>query len=326
MNVVFDMQDALQDIDNMDAVTCLAPIGPSFPALKIEQTEDVKSIRIHDRLNHEAGMGINICAISGVQAGDRITLTGRVANAHYGAWGIALLANAGKDETAQLAHALAPRSIFALSYILMDEDLNRTILIQTTRWGAVNPIMDVLIDNILIFRGEEAFPVDPRHIVYSLERDPGIQDIHEKDSKTIISSNNIRRAGTPTLKIFRRGNFNAIHVSSRYNDWDGVDISLENLKLLPGNSYQITVTGRVDGTVPKDDETGARLMFQGMPDYSWRDVKTINDNEEFTLSYTLTRSEIENWKFIRITSDKTAATVSFYIYGITIINMSEGKV
>ena len=320
MNVVFDMQSALKGVGDISSVACLVPSGAPLPVLMPEQTEDVVSVRIQNREKHETGMGIKIAEIPGVQAGDKITLTGRVLNAHYGAWGIALLAHTGAGETGQLAHVVAPKSIFALSYILMEEDLTRTILVNTTRWGAVNPIMDILIDNVLIFRGEEALPVDTRSIVYSLAKDPVIQSVSEKDLQTIIITDIIRRSGTPKLKVFRRGEFNAIHVSNLYNDWDGVDISLEKLNLMKGNSYRVIVTGRVDGEV--EDESEPRLMLQGMPDYSWRSVKNISGNEEFTLAHTLTRSEIENWKFVRITSEKAGSRVSFYIYSIEIINLS----
>ncbi|MCL2217220.1 MAG: hypothetical protein FWB91_09405 [Defluviitaleaceae bacterium] len=314
MHIVFDMQDVLEKANDIKDLACVAPAGVIPPALKIEKTEDVNSIRLYERLSPEAGISIAIAAIEGTEAGDRIIVTGRVgSDAPHGSWGIALLSGGADDYLAQMP---APKSVFALSYILGKNDLKRDILLQTTRWGFTSPNMDILVDNISIIRNEKSLvvPADTRYIVYSLKEDPDIQWVGEQDSQILESSEVIQKSGNSVLKIFRRGTHNALYVGNRFKIWDAVDISLEKMGLLPGNNYQITVSGRVDGNVPK----GAQFMLQGMPGHSRQGLNAVDNNKKFTLAHTLTQAQLKEWKFIRVTSDSTAVAVPFYIYSIKI--------
>ena len=322
MHVLYDMQDAFEDIISLSDVNYITPVGETFPTLKLEQSEDVKSIRVSSRESEDDGVSINIAAIPDIRAGDRITITGRIGiDAPFGSWGIALSSDVGAKETSQLAQMLVPRTMYSLSYKLSADDLKRCLLVQTTRWGAVNPTMDFLVDNILIFRGVKSHRelTDSRSMVYSLERDSDIQQMREGSYLALDdTSGTIRHSGKPAISIVKREGSNILHVGHRSNDWDGIDIDLPPLKLLTGNTYQIKVIGRVDGQVPKDEPKGVNLMIQGMPNFSWRSLTPICDNQEFELCHTLTQSEIESWTAIRITSNNEASAVSFYIYSIDI--------
>jgi len=321
MRVLFDMQDELANVDDISDVSFVVPIGTPSPMLILQRNEDVNIIHITKRENHDAGLGISLRAIPGLMIGDRITVTGRIGSgAPTGSvqWGVALMVS--QTEAGQLAQQTAPKSLFSLSCLLDEADLTRVIMLQATRWGSVTPVMDIMIDTVLITRGEKPLhePIDTRTTVYNLEVDPGIQWVGERDSQTFESSGVLRRSGSPTLSIFRRGDSNAIHVGNRKNDWDGVDIDLEALGLMTANNYLISVSGRVEGAIPTNTPKGIRFMIQGMPGYSWRDAQVVGDDQEFTISHVMSPSEIEKWKFVRITSDSAGALVPFYVYGIEI--------
>jgi endo-1,4-beta-xylanase len=130
----------------------------------------------------------------------------------------------------------------------------------------------------------------------------------------LIFKNELLKSGTPIIKIFDLADSKAIYVSERVKDWDGVDINMRRLKLLAGNKYQVTVTGCIDGLTP--DET--LITLQGIPGYSWRDMKYVGDSQAFTLRHILSQSEVDQWDLVRITTNATGATVPFYIYSIEI--------
>ena len=194
-------------------------------------------------------------------------------------------------------------------------------MVQTTRWGAINPTMDLFIDGILISRDDKAeVKDDPRSVIYSFATDvnfrpdglmPSLLGAEPEDDNTAVF---LVQSGNPRIKVCMYNGEKALHVTERAKDWDGIDISLERLKLFEGNKYQITVTGRVDGYAPE----GSIMTLQGLPGFSWRNYRFIADDRFFTLSHTLSDAEIAHWTTIRITTNAVGANVSLYIFDIEI--------
>jgi len=320
MIVLFDMQERVYDLKQVADAGFFVSAGGSPPVLTFERVEDVKTIRISARSHNESGLGVDLSVIPGLKAGDRITVTGRLDDEYLnGQWGIALLVCASltfHSESLQLAQQIAPKKLFSLSFVLDEINLTQVIILQSTKWGAFDPLMDIILDTVLITRKEETplDVIDPRSLVYSLESD---QSIHwTNDPVSFVASEFLVRSGTPTLDLVTQSGARVLHVNGRYNDWDGVDINLDILKLLPGNSYEITVTGSVDGEVP--EVSGAAVMVQGMPGYSWRGVQPMNSNAGFTIKYSLLPAEVAQWKTIRVTTNQEGAGVPFFIYSIKI--------
>jgi hypothetical protein len=135
-----------------------------------------------------------------------------------------------------------------------------------------------------------------------------------RDLVGLATKGELVQSGSPDIRIFKRGETNAIHVGARAKDWDGIDINMQRLGLLPGNKYEVVVTGCIDGKSVHD----CIITLQGIPGYSWRNNQYVGDNEVFTLRHTLTQAEVGQWTVIRITTNAAGATVPFYIYSIEI--------
>ncbi|MDR0273376.1 MAG: hypothetical protein LBI27_08690 [Clostridiales bacterium] len=324
MQILFDLQQQLEDLQEIDNENYIVPIGDFPPRLSIRIVDDVKTILISERVDQVAGLGIPLDVFPKLREGDRVTVTGRVPReSPAGSWGVALCSEESKTrkaEECQLAQTASPKSLFSLSYILNRDDLKCLLMVQTTRWGAINPIMDLNIDNILILRERENLCIveDIRDILYSFDKDKNLQPggaIAEDElvHSEIEYSHYLAKSGNPDVKIFLNNGEKAIYVSERNKDWDGIDINLEILDLYAGNKYHVNVMGRIDGFAPED----AIVTLQGIPGYSWRNNQTIESNQVFTLSHTLSHAEIE-WTTLRITTNAAGATVPFYIYGIEI--------
>ncbi|MCL1843472.1 MAG: hypothetical protein FWF79_06635 [Defluviitaleaceae bacterium] len=319
MVIIYDLQKVLENINAggfVQAGAINARRRP-FTTATIEIIEDVKSILVTNRENREEGLDIRLSSIPNIRAGDRITITGRIGEGIPvgSSWSIALLAPGG----GHLVHQIAPDSVYSLSHILEPSELKLNLFVHTIGWGMLPPLMDFFVDGIIITRKEvdESQKTDTRTVVYSLSEDPGVQWADAESDSRFGNTVLILRAGKPKLHIFRRGNANAIHVGMRFNDFDGIDINLTRMNLLPGNKYRITVTGRADGDVPEK----STIMMQGIPSYTWRSDKPITTDQEFTLQYTLNQSEVETWTAIRITTNTVGAGISFYIYNIDIVRL-----
>ncbi|MCL2457130.1 MAG: hypothetical protein FWD19_06250, partial [Defluviitaleaceae bacterium] len=260
--------------------------------------------------------GIPLGALPQLKPGDRITVTGRVPReSPAGSWGVALIIEESasrRAEECQLAQVSSPKSLFSLSYILCKEDLKSLITIQTTRWGATNPTMDLYIDSILISREEkfEKISEDPREIIFSFSSDENFQN-----DADITDSSVVTVSGTPKMKIFApAGEKKSLQISGRTKDWDGVDVHLDQLKLVAGNKYKISARGKIDGTAPE----GTVMTLQGLPSYSWRGSQGVSDGGKFSLCHTLSRTEVSQWTTCRITTNSIGATASFFIFEIEI--------
>ena len=323
MQVIFDLQD---EIDCLDLKTSrhIVPTGANKPRLSISEIDGIKIIRVRGRLDPSDGIGITLQSLQ-VKTGDRVVITGHVGrDVPMGSWGIALSTEetcSRSGEECQLAQSTSPKSLFSLSYVICEEDLDTTISVQTTRWGAINPIMDFYIDGILIMRDKQVTKVkeDPRGLVYSLEQDDkvvvGGEIASEGQDSYEHVSNYLALSGEPDVKIFLHNDITkALYISRRKRDYDGIDIRLNRMSLLPGNSYRITVNGSIDGHAPE----GTIVTLQGLPGYSWRNNQLVSNNDSFTLCYSLSQADLQQWNTIRITTNTIGATVSFYVYSVEI--------
>ncbi|MCL2386073.1 MAG: hypothetical protein FWC89_00845 [Defluviitaleaceae bacterium] len=328
MQILFDLQEEFESykLGNFSGTAHIVPVGDSPPTLSVELVDDVKTIRVQNREDRIAGLGVPLSALPQLKVGDRIVVTGRVPkDVPAGSWGVALVTeetDTRKSEECQLAQFTSPKALFALSHILGKSDLNSLLMVQTTRWGAINPTMDFSIDNILFFRDGKYGSVieDPRTMVYSFANDEKIKlggwlpGGDARDSRSVENRVELTQSGDPDIKIFKRGDTKALHIGHRVKDWDGVDINTPSLNLVQGNKYEVVVTGCIDGDVPD----GTIITLQGIPGYSWRNNQFVYKDQFFTLRHTLSQADVDQWKIIRITTNSNGSTVSFYIYSIEI--------
>ncbi|WP_370622256.1 carbohydrate binding domain-containing protein [Bacillus sp. JCM 19034] len=104
---------------------------------------------------------------------------------------------------------------------------------------------------------------------------------------------------------------NAIYVSGRMNNWDGVDIPLSEVGMENGQEYTITVTGFV--AEGESVSEGAQLLLQNVDSYNGLYVAAdFVAGEAFTLTgrYTV---HTEEDRALRIQSNEAGKEVPFYI-------------
>jgi len=316
MLVLYDMQNDLKDAEPGDferhGILLLRRDPEANGVIKV--IEDIKTIYISGRSKRESGIYMYIDELTGLLPGDRITITGRIEEHSLGGstWSISLFSVID----GHLTHHIAPGTVYSISYILDENDVNNALTVHTIGWGVLEPLMNFYVDNILITRADSAdeFTVDTRKGIYSLATDTDLTLINADNFIKYGTAVILTRSGYPNIGIFKHKGENAIHVNTRVNDWDGLDIIISNLKLQAGNQYKITVRGQIDGEAPE----GTIIMIQGVPTYSWRRYMFVKSNEEFTIEYNLTRQDVEQWTAARITTNPAGATVSFFVYGIEI--------
>jgi hypothetical protein len=322
MHVLFDLQQEIDNL-NLEDSEYIVPVGNNPPTLTIRFVDGVKTIVVGNRVDQISGLGITLCALPEIKAGDRITVTGRVPReSPAGSWGIALMTEESatrKAEECQLTQVSSPKSLFSLSYILCDDDLDNLIMVQTTRWGAINPTMDLFIDGILISReGKIKVKDDARENIYSFDTDENLQCggaiAGDESSDASPVTMFLAQSGNPQIEIFMHNGDKALRVDERSKDWDGVDIDLRKLHLVRNNKYQIKVTGRTNGCAPE----GSIITLQGLPGFSWRSSQFITNDSFFTLCHVLSNAEVVQWSTVRVTTNSIGANVSFYIFDIEI--------
>ena len=313
MFTLFDLQEHLEQapVGEITNTGFLKAHGVPLPTLSIEETDGVKSIKVSNRTLYENGAVIDLSALGDLEAGDRITVTGRVLGGTATDWGIALFA--GEGETNQLTQHINPEGLFSLSYILEPADVGENLMIHTTQWGIHNSDMDFFIDSILATRIKASLfsdlvVRDPRDVIYSLYNDTDLP--WSPDEETAFTNTRfLRLSGVPIINLVDSGGRRSLHVMGRARDFDGLDIRVSNMTLLKGNEYHIKVKGRIDGECPEN----MRIMLQGLPGYLWRSVQRVSSNDEFTLEHTISGASVEKWTEVRITSDAEGAMVPFYV-------------
>ncbi|MCL1842808.1 MAG: hypothetical protein FWF79_03265 [Defluviitaleaceae bacterium] len=314
MIVLYDLQEELKNIKagELPENPYLCACGDTPSSLEVVEQDDAKTLLVKNRASVSDGISIKLPAYEGLCVGDRVTVTGRIGDgAPKTNWGIAL--NRSGNDYAHLAqHRIPTRDdLYYLTYLLEKVDLDCTLHIRTIFWGNEEACMNFYADDILITRNthDTATDTDERSIVYSLATDestegfaPGVM------TKYLVTS------GEPMYKMIESEHGKAIHISNRVNDWDGLDIQLKPMGLKPGSNYTIRVEGRIDGHAPPE----AMIMMQFLPGYVWRNPRAAYDNNEFVLTHNLSKTEVLNAEFIRITSNPPGAKMSFIISNIEI--------
>jgi len=322
MQIVFDLQEYLQAMqsDKERTPSFLRPTGSHEPTITICNHEDEKCIHVTHRATKKSGVVIDLPLMQGIMPDDRITIMGRISDPKERRdWGISLLSQLSIAEN-QVAQQAVPHGIFLLTHQLDDDDLKKPLFLQTTKWGSwgdsEDPNFDFFVDSILVSRDIDFVKQkkEDRAVVYDLNSDIAICEATLNTVNGTHHSLVLRQSGTPSIYIVSDGDGRAIHVTRRTNNYDGFDICMAQLNLIQGEEYRITVTGRADGEAPED----AQIMLQGIPGYHWRSLHSLVTNQDFTLSYTLKKSSLEQWEALRIATNQAGAHVPYFIYSIEI--------
>ncbi|RCW76969.1 endo-1,4-beta-xylanase [Saliterribacillus persicus] len=108
----------------------------------------------------------------------------------------------------------------------------------------------------------------------------------------------------------------AVHVSNRTNNYDGIDINFSDASMENGKTYTITINGYIDDSTTTPD--GSQALLQNVDSYNGLYVAAdLTAGESFTLTgeYTVDTSAD---RALRIQSNDAATTVPFYIGDILI--------
>lgn len=316
--ILFDLQEQLKKINagEFPENPFVAPYGNAPAALCALEINKTKTLRItgNSGAKSKPGFRINTPAISDLNSGDRITITGRLGEGvPKSDWAIVIDRFIDKDNYAGLSQHVSPAQgeLFSMTYVLDEEDLKFPLLVRSNHWGKSVEPMIFFVDSILVSRetSDTMFVKDSRGLIYSLANDENVQTLKPGDVTKFL-----RSAGTPKYKIFEHDGKKAIKISRRINNWDGIDISLTGMNLKQGNRYTISAHGIVDGIAPKN----ARMMFQLLPEFIWRSELYAQDEKEFSLRHTLSATELQSTDFIRIATCDDGAKMSFSIFSVEI--------
>ena len=329
MLILFDLQDNLAKMKSGASLVCgfLLPGGEAMPQLDIAEIDNVKFVNVTNRTKISDGAVLMLDSLEdAVLPGDRVVITGRLArNVPNEGWGISLFSveerggGESPKEGAQLTQQIAPKGMYTLSYQIGAGESLYALHIQTTQWRSYVPIMDFTIDSILVTRITDCTEAikDRRGLVYSLNRDTILQSAPDKeplDEGTIY----LRRSGTPVISAVKNDKRNILRLDNRTKDYDGLDLRLEELELIRGNEYKVTVTGYADGETGED----AQITFQGLPGFTWRGTQPLVSNAPFKLEYILGKSTVGKWTDLRITTNMAGAACPLVIQSIDIVRIA----
>ena len=114
----------------------------------------------------------------------------------------------------------------------------------------------------------------------------------------------------------------ALYVNNRTNNYDGPDFFFEDLGLVDGRTYTVTIAVYVDSdvTIPE----GALLAIQpvGNDNYGWVTGAEITAGKAMTLTGQFT-ADFSMYDRLRVQSDEAGKTVPFYIGDILITGEPE---
>lgn len=315
IELIYDLRDALKDVElgAFFGDGFLMP-GGNITKLRITEVEDVKTIFIKGRASGNDGLIILTSDFEKYLPGDRITITGRVAdNTSVGGWCLELRRCSPNGKETLVQHYFPGQTrMYALSYVLNASDSVRHIRLVTRPWIGRSVHTDFFVDGITITRSEGNTLADTRNFVYIMEKDRYLSELADSGYTEYMLA-----SGNPLFAVFRDDKNNgrrSISVTCRINDWDGIDIRMSLMNLLRGNNYCVRVTGRVDGKAPPN----AKMTLQLLPEYEWRGTKEVISDEKFVLEHILTPEELEISNGIRITTNSAAANMNFLVHNIEV--------
>jgi len=325
MLVLFDLQKEFENIascafaDAGSLAEFMQPCGIPAPHVSINEYDNVKYMSVEHRKSDTSGLTLTLSAISDLQPGDKICITGRVGeNAPLANWGVGLYPEG--DNSNHLSQHNAPEGLYNLYHTIGVDEMNRNIVIRTAQWDDSAIVVDFYVDSILITRPQNGNAVikDERPIAYSLINDAHIKNVKLYRAILEDGSTFLVRSGTSEIKAYEQEyGARSLAVRGRVRDWDAIDVLLKPMGLILGNLYQVRVTGTMGDQVPE----GAKMMFHGLPAYAWRSHVPVSPGSDFVLEHILTQSELENWTGIRITTNGVASQSAFIIKSIEVIPM-----
>jgi hypothetical protein len=309
MLLLFDLQNALENEKaGVLSNTLFLPFGEETK-LSVTEIEDEKSVFVSNRKSNSGGLEIFINKAAKYVSGDRITITGRADDCSVEMH----LCDENDNKLVQISYPNRD-NFFVISYILDVKDVRKYIRLVSRPRARVGAPADFHVDRILIARASENVPADSRSVVYIMDNDRHLKALSGGGYTEFLFA-----SGDPLYTVFGGIKRSIINVSRRENDWDGIDIRTSLMNLVRGNEYHIRVTGRVDGDAP----LGAEITLQLLPMYSWRGTQAVRSNQDFNLTHTFSREELETLDRVRITTNSAGAKMSFFVYGIEIIRTTE---
>ena len=317
MAILFDLQNHLEKAkpDTEFKSDILQPYGDFPPTLQVLEESGVKCISVLGRERKTSGILLKLSDLPNINLGYRILITGRIdKTAPKEGWGITLAGNLD-DATGQLDQVLKPNGIYRLSYLFTEEDYKSELYLYINSWKNYLPTMNFTIDNVLIgsFASSKKDIKDGRVLVYSMEEQSEIQN-SEIGSILPEDLGDLRRSGLPTLFVDEYNGSRVLRIDNRERDYDGIDIMIENLDLLPDDEYILKVTGRLEGEAPE----GTQITFQKIPGFNWRSTKLVQANEEFEIIYKINKLNISKLTQIRLTTNPLGARAVIFVHSIEI--------
>ncbi|MCL1882805.1 MAG: hypothetical protein FWF81_03520 [Defluviitaleaceae bacterium] len=314
MLVLFDLQEELKELESGQL-----PENPYFgmygaTQLSIVNVASTKTIHVAGKTDLKPGLMVNTQVMSALLPGDRITVTGRLGSgAPRSDWAMVIDRHTSIYGHEGLAQHITPKhnELFSITYLLEADDLEKPLLVRTNHWGTAEESMDYYIDSVLITRNIKNTDADTeeRKEIYTLAGDTNFVKLRPGGVTRYIKA-----CGTPKFTITESNGKKGIRVERRLNNWDGLDLWLENMNLKKGNSYTITVNGKIEGIAAEK----SRMMFQMLPGYIWKSVRDVVSDQEFTLTHTLSAMELQNTEAVRIATNEEGATMSFFIRSIEV--------
>lgn len=317
MEILFDLQSYLQksEPDTVFVDDFLLSYGDFPPTLQVLEEDGVKFINTSGREHNSSGVLIRLDGLEDIDLGYRIVITGRIdKTAPKEGWGICLTVDF-LDPDGQLDQDLNPHGIYVLSHVFDKDNCKKELFIYTKSWKDYLPTMNFTIDNIIIskFASSKRSIKDDRVLLYSMEEHKDIQD-----TKIGLVLNEdmgiLRRAGHPSLIADAYGGRRIIRIDNRTKDYDGIDIVIEHLKLLPDNEYDIKITGQIEGETPE----GSQITFQTLPGFNWRSTRPIQSGTDFEMYYKISKHNIGRLTEVRLTTNQIGAKAIILIHSIEI--------
>ena len=152
--------------------------------------------------------------------------------------------------------------------------------------------------------------------VYSLATDEYIQSIEKGATWQGFSPRNIAPTGSPDYTFAPVDGRNGILVTKRANDWDGVNIHLDTLGLLPNHYCSIEVRGKI--VQKKKAVTEGSIELTQLPGYANMAWHSVSDGDAFTLKYMFPIIKGSDIPHARISSSHSARKLPFLIEHIEV--------
>ena len=157
------------------------------------------------------------------------------------------------------------------------------------------------------------FNTDNWQTVYSLTTDEFVLAQENGAKNGGFSSRGLTSTGNPEY-TFLDG---TILVEKRQNDWDGVNVKLDEMDLSAGHYCSIEVVGRVTG-MGKNKKAKGSIELTRLPGYDNMAFHAIVDGENFKLAHIFPVMKDSAVPVARISSHNSAKTVPFLIESIEV--------